>query len=249
MDPKILDDYLPWILAVIFILLEILDRIGIIDKIFRSLVIGPYKYADNYLPGALTREGARFFLITGELDFIDEPWGQRLLNSMAARSQGGLDVRILVSGDPNKPHVIKRIKRVCELGFTKGDNFLTYFIIGGLQASALNQKECLIKDGDPHFEPHGKKLKNILNEKTINKLAEAENRAEFDYIKKKAEELDPKFLEKLKRKYMGRFNVHWDEKYRFCVKRAIIKRYTEVDLRNLVEGYFGGAPTVKVVKK
>ncbi len=209
-------NYVSWGIAIAFLILEILERIGITDSILKKIVLGPYKYADQALIEAAEKCRKHFYLITGEADFIDEPWGEILLESLSRlKDELNYEVKIMIAGDPDAIRVRERIKRLKNIGFkdendvrgtTERPTLFYYYIVGGLQAAAMNEKICLVKID---YEK-GIKIKNNKNEE----------------------------------KWKKWFKIHTKsmpgkKEYKY-VKRPVVREFRDSYLRELVEGYFHG---------
>lgn len=208
-------DYLAWGIALLFLISEILERIGIIDKILKRIVRGPYTYADQALIEAADNCRKHFYLITSESDFIHEPWGNDLLKKLnILKNKLNYEVKIMISGDLDAPEVKESIEQFTKIGFkdeemVKGDEkatLLYYYIVGGLQAAAMNENICLVK---------------------------IDYKKEIKIRNKKDEEKWGKWFKIYTSSLPGK------KEYKY-IKRDIVRKYKDSYIKELVEGYFHG---------
>lgn len=237
-----------WIIAFFYIIVE---RAGLLEKlelwVSKKLIpIGPYKWADKEIPKSLREEEKWFFFITGDMDFLDEPWGKDFFDALIKKKEAmGRDkVRIVISGTSDKAQ--QRMDEFKSYGFEENVSLLRYEISGGLQAAALNERKCLVKISNR--EVYSRKSIREIDATRLEEITEAHRLPSYKKLKKLCKELDPKFYRKVNKKLLGRFNILWDpNNHKFYIKRAIVKEYAgveNIDIKKLIEGYFGGAPAI-----
>lgn len=137
------------ILGMLLILL--LEKKGIMDKISRKMIWPPYYFDHKILGKAIEDAESEFYLITGDGSFLDEKWATEAIDKLTEKSRN-TKISILFTGNIHLPDIREKVCRLWNRS-----KYLNIYILEGTSLSqalratfSMNTKQycCLRIDKD-----------------------------------------------------------------------------------------------------